>query len=117
MRGAHPDLELHLRREIGRGAMGTTGVAALFLRNVLHVANVGDSRAYLVREGIHFAWELHDGLYFYVPVAKAERAQTEIKTLLDNLPYKKAWGFSPPIPLPWDCKVGSSWGQLKEVKF
>lgn len=74
-------------------------------------------KPYMVREGIHFAWELHDGLYFYVPVAKAERAQTEIKTLLDNLPYKKAWGFSPPIPLPWDCKVGSSWGQLKEVKF
>ena len=74
-------------------------------------------KPYTVREGIHFAWELHDGLYFYVPVAKAERAQTEIKTLLDNLPYKKAWGFSPPIPLPWDCKVGSSWGQLKEVKF
>lgn len=33
----------------GRGAMGTTGVAALFYKGMLHIANVGDSRAYLIR--------------------------------------------------------------------
>ena len=71
-------------------------------------------RPYITRIGAVFAWELHDGVYFYVPDAMVERAATEIPYLLANLPYKKAWGFTPPIPLPWDCKYGKSWGELKE---
>lgn len=71
-------------------------------------------RPYITRIGAVFAWELHDGIYLYVPDAMVKRAAVEIPYLLANLPYRKAWGFTPPIPLPWDCKFGPSWGMLKE---
>lgn len=74
-------------------------------------------RPYIVRNDIHFAWELHDGLYFYVPDKRVQQAIADMKYLLDNLPYAKAWGYQPPVPMPWDCKVGPSWGQLKEVQL
>ena len=70
----------------------------------------------LVQFGIYFAWDLHDGMYFYVPNDKVKKAVLMLKSLLDNLPYKKAWGFTPPIGLPWDCKIGPSWGMLEEYK-
>jgi len=71
-------------------------------------------RPYLVEIGAYFALELHDGLFFYIPKAKTAQAIPRIKQMLDNLPYERAWGFKPPIPLPFDCKVGGSWGALKE---
>lgn len=71
-------------------------------------------KPYLLSIGGYFAWDLHDGIYMFVPNEKVARAATDIKALLANLPYRRAWGFDPPIPLPWDCKVGKSWGDLKE---
>ena len=73
-------------------------------------------RPYLTSIGGQFAWDLHDGIYFYIPEDKVQRAGVEIKYLLDNLPYTKAWGFTPPIPMPWDAKAGKSWGTLKDFK-
>lgn len=72
---------------------------------------------YLRKIGAYFAWDLHDGIYLYVPDDKVERAAVDIKYLLDNLPYRAAWGFTPPIPMPWDCKAGKSWGTLKEYHY
>lgn len=72
---------------------------------------------YLNSIGAYFAWDLHDGIYLYVPHHHVARAADEIRDILLNLPYKQAWGFDPPIPLPWDAKVGGSWGSLKEYEF
>jgi len=71
-------------------------------------------KPYLTKIDARFAWDLHDGIYFYVPERHVPRAAVEMKYLLDNLPYQRAWGFSPPIGLPWDVKVGKSWGSLQE---
>ena len=74
-------------------------------------------RAYLNEIGARFAWDLHDGLYFYVPTPKVYDAAHHIKDELDTLPYEAMWGFKPPIPMPWDCKTGPSWGDLKPFEF
>jgi DNA polymerase-1 len=71
-------------------------------------------RPYMVTHGIRFAWELHDGIYLYVPDAKVAKCIPEIQKMLLSLPYARAWGFTPPIPLPWDAKAGKRWGDLKE---
>lgn len=64
-----------------------------------------------------FMFDLHDGLYLAIPKAIRPKAVDVMKKMLDNLPYQKMWGFTPPIPMPWDCKVGHAWGRLKEQKF
>lgn len=73
-------------------------------------------RPYLQKIGAKFAWDLHDGIYFWVPKQHTQRFVVEGQKILNNLPYQQAWGFTPPIPMPWDCKVGPTWGDLKAVK-
>lgn len=72
---------------------------------------------YLNQIGGRFLFDLHDGLYLAIPSVIREKAVIEMKRLLDNLPYQQAWGFTPPIPMPWDCKVGKAWGRMDEIKF
>jgi len=72
---------------------------------------------YLRQIGGRFLFDLHDGLYLLIPTAVSYRACVDIKRILDNLPYRQAWGFDPPIPMPWDCKAGKAWGRMKDVQF
>jgi DNA polymerase I len=74
------------------------------------------ARNYLPSVDGRFYYELHDGLFFIVPDRYAERAVVEMKQLLSELPYKKAWGKDLPILFPVDAKWGKSWGGLEEYK-
>jgi DNA polymerase I-like protein with 3'-5' exonuclease and polymerase domains len=66
----------------------------------------------MAKHGAHFWFELHDGLFYIVPDGEVAAFTVEVKKVLDNLPYQKAWNFTPPIPLPWDCHVGKKWGSM-----
>jgi DNA polymerase I-like protein with 3'-5' exonuclease and polymerase domains len=74
-------------------------------------------KPYLLSIGARFAFDLHDALYLHIPTHKVDEAIIQIKLLLDTLPYESAWRFTPSIPLPFDCKSGSSWGSMAEYKF
>jgi DNA polymerase-1 len=66
--------------------------------------------------GCIFAWDLHDGIYWYVPIKFANTVARGMKQILNTLPYQKAWDMTPSIPMPFDIKMGSSWGALHEWK-
>lgn len=69
----------------------------------------------LPQMGGYFYFELHDGIYFLLPGKTARRDALVLQQALNNLPYQRAWGFTPSIPFPWDLKIGTSWGSMKEV--
>lgn len=71
------------------------------------------ARDYLPSVNGIFYYELHDGLFFVVPDAQAEKAIVELRDLLSALPYKKAWGKTPAVEFPVDAKWGKSWGELE----
>jgi DNA polymerase-1 len=71
------------------------------------------ARNELNKWGAKFYYELHDGLFFIVPTAKAQAFSDDFKQRLSNLPYKAAWGVTLPISFPVDAVQGPTWGDLR----
>jgi DNA polymerase I-like protein with 3'-5' exonuclease and polymerase domains len=75
-----------------------------------------EMRKLIIKEGVLFGWDLHDGLYFYVPDCLCT---TDIVLLMaekmGNLPYEKAWAWTPPVKFPVEAKIGDSWGSLQII--
>ena len=71
---------------------------------------------FIIKEDIKFGWDLHDGLYFYVP--DCEMQHDLVKTMIEiveAIPYEKAWGWKPQVKFPVEAKIGKRWGELKTI--
>ena len=73
------------------------------------------ARNMLPEFGGYFYYELHDGLFFIFPHDNTLKASIKFNEVLSNLPYSKAWKKLFPIKFPVDCKIGPSWGELKDL--
>lgn len=70
---------------------------------------------FILKNDIQLAWDLHDGMFFFVPDCMMLRDLVqEMINIASNLPYEKAWGWKPKISFPVEAKIGDNWGELKE---
>jgi DNA polymerase I-like protein with 3'-5' exonuclease and polymerase domains len=64
-----------------------------------------------------YGWDLHDALFLYIKDdRKAKGKAIRIQETLNTLPYKEAWGYQFTVALPWDAKIGKTWGSLKPLE-
>lgn len=62
-----------------------------------------------------FAFDLHDGIFFWLDVQYDDALILEAREMLNNLPYESAWGWVPSVPIPWDAAAGLNWGEMEEL--
>lgn len=71
---------------------------------------------YFYPRGARYNLDLHDALFVNIPDdSRAFDTARRIQKVLNNLPYREVFGWTPTVPLPVDCKIGSSWGDLKDI--
>lgn len=60
-----------------------------------------------------FSLDLHDATFCYIPENIKKQAEEAILNCLNNIDYESFWGFTPPIPLPYESAIGSNFGDVK----
>ncbi len=92
----------------GRGSMGTTGVAAVLHHDALHIANVGDSRAYLIRGG-NIRQLSRDHSFVSDQVAAGLLTPEQARTSQHKNIITRALGYQPDVTVDlfrWPLQVG-----------
>lgn len=74
-------------------------------------------RKFMQQEGLLLGWDLHDGMYFFVPDGvMQDDVIAEMVEIASNLDYEKAWGWEPKVKFPVEAKVGVNWADLKPFR-
>jgi len=72
--------------------------------------------AYAYPRGAIYMLDLHDALFYLIPDdGHAHETAREIKHILNTLPYKEVFGWTPTVPMPVDAKIGPSWGDMETI--
>lgn len=71
---------------------------------------------YMQSRGARYMLDLHDALFVVIPDdSRALDTARELQRQLNNLPYEDVYGWQPTVPMPVDAKLGTSWGDLKDI--
>jgi DNA polymerase-1 len=62
-----------------------------------------------------FVLDLHDGIWYYLPEENAVELAREIRDDLNSTDWSAMWRTDIKLPLPFDAKVGPSFGEVKTV--
>ncbi len=65
-----------------------------------------------------FSFDMHDGIYYFVPTTDARELAVAARQTLDSIdyPYYGGAGWEGiTTPLIWDAKVGPNWGDMEEI--
>jgi DNA polymerase I-like protein with 3'-5' exonuclease and polymerase domains len=61
----------------------------------------------------HFALDLHDASFFWVPEDRAKEIAKQIDDVLEHINYETYWAREIPIKLPYESKIGKTFADLK----
>lgn len=63
-----------------------------------------------------FAFDLHDGLFFYLPEDRAEELAREMLREFNSIDWSVVWDRELDCVYPVECALGDTWGTMREIK-
>jgi len=62
-----------------------------------------------------FTLDLHDGIWYYLPVDHAKELALDMRNELNKTNWSRLWNKDILLPLPFGAKIGPSFGEVKSI--